>query len=626
MLHSFDTSKQTTVSADASLKGLGAVLRQDNKPVMFASRSLTDAETRYSQIERELMATVFALERFHHYVAGDRVLVETDHAPLLGLLKKPMFDQSLRLQKLRMRLLRYDFELKYVPGKLLGLPDVLSRAPLPYKADQKEIEFQTHMEKLTICENEFYNVTDRLLQIIFQAQQDDKTLQQVVQLVQNRWPKHKRDLPSDVAVYWYGHEQWEMRGPLLTFGGKIFVPKVARNVILKALHIGHIAAETMKRRARDTFYWPTLEHDAEIFQHACHTCAENAPAHPSAPLLPYPVPARPWQMCAADFAEHKGQQWLIIIDRFSKFIEAIPVSSTSSLAVRNTLSQMFARYGKPDVFLTDNATCFTARETQTFFENWEVKHVTSSPEYPRSNGLAESAVKIVKRLLKTSNNNDEFFQALMTQRMTNSRDLKAPAVINFARDVKTCLPNKLNLYDANKIVIETKIALDKRNDVYKEKHDKHCRSNPRFSKGQPVWANINGKVQAGVLEEQDTNPRSWNVRLNDGSSYRRNEAHLAKRTSCYMATENSTTAEKGDESRKEKTNPERYQQRQQQQPETNIPTTNQPIPEENPEIKQQQQRQQPHEQSEEPLLAHNRRQQPLRRCGPPDRYGLAYEH
>ena len=78
----FDRNKETTIQVDASSRGLGAVLLQDNEPVACASKSLTETECRYANIERELLAVVYGCERFHTYICGSNFVVETDHKPL----------------------------------------------------------------------------------------------------------------------------------------------------------------------------------------------------------------------------------------------------------------------------------------------------------------------------------------------------------------------------------------------------------------------------------------------------------------------------------------------------------------------------------------------------------------
>ena len=122
----FDKDKKHYIQTDTSLKGLGAVLLQDGHPVVYASRSLTPAEKQYSNIERELLAVVFAMERLHHYVYGYTVTVETDHKPLVSIWCKTIATASPRLQHLLLRLAQYDLDTVYLKVKKNVIADALS--------------------------------------------------------------------------------------------------------------------------------------------------------------------------------------------------------------------------------------------------------------------------------------------------------------------------------------------------------------------------------------------------------------------------------------------------------------------------------------------------------------------
>lgn len=108
--------KPVTLTCDASFAGLGAACLQDRRPVTYASRSLTKTEQGYDQIEKELLAVIFACKKFHDYIIGKHVTVETDHKPLELILKKPFLSAPMRLQRMMLQLQRYDLAVGYKKG------------------------------------------------------------------------------------------------------------------------------------------------------------------------------------------------------------------------------------------------------------------------------------------------------------------------------------------------------------------------------------------------------------------------------------------------------------------------------------------------------------------------------
>ena len=128
-LHYYDRRKPVTVQADASQRGLGACLLQDGQPIAYTSKSLTDTETRYANIERELLAIVFACQQFNTYVLGRPFTVESDHKPLEMIHQKSLASAPPRLQRMLLQLQRYNVTIRYRPGKEMLLADALSRCP-----------------------------------------------------------------------------------------------------------------------------------------------------------------------------------------------------------------------------------------------------------------------------------------------------------------------------------------------------------------------------------------------------------------------------------------------------------------------------------------------------------------
>ncbi|KAG1928056.1 gag-pol fusion protein [Pimephales promelas] len=181
------------ISTDASKDGLGAVLLQAEvdgwKPIAYASRTMTQSECRYAQIEKECLGLVFGFEKFHDYVYGlSSFTAETDHKPLIAIIKKNVNQMSPRIQRLMMRLQRYDFELVYTPGKYIVLADALSRAPLTSKSSDAsftEDDVNTHVNLVV----ESLPVSDRKRKQIDEETAKDPVLQAVIQNLNNVWVK-----------------------------------------------------------------------------------------------------------------------------------------------------------------------------------------------------------------------------------------------------------------------------------------------------------------------------------------------------------------------------------------------------------------------------------------------------
>ena len=152
----YDPNAETNVSADASSFGLGAVLLQSKnstwKPFAYASRSVSDAEKRYAQIEKEALATTWGCEKFSTYLIGKSFKIETDHKPLVPLLNtKHLDDLPPRILRFRLRLAKYSYIAKHIPGKLLYAVDALSRFPVGTQEDKElQDKVQAYVNHITV--------------------------------------------------------------------------------------------------------------------------------------------------------------------------------------------------------------------------------------------------------------------------------------------------------------------------------------------------------------------------------------------------------------------------------------------------------------------------------------------
>ncbi|CAC5383949.1 unnamed protein product [Mytilus coruscus] len=281
VLSFYDVSKPVTVSCDASQCGLGAMLIQDNKPVAYASRSLTDAESRYANIERELLGVLFGLERFNDYTYGKHINVESDHKPLEMIVRKSLGCAPPRLQRMLLRLQKYDFSLKYIPGKDLVVPDMLSRAPIKINTNN-EVENDIECFVNMVIRNT--SMSDRNLEQITEETSKDDTLQTLTRLIIDCWPDEKNEVPKEVLEYWNFRDELSNVNGIILKGEKIIIPTSMRKNMLNKLHEGHFGIEKTRKLARDSIFWPGINAQITDFISKCSVCLESRRSNTKEPM------------------------------------------------------------------------------------------------------------------------------------------------------------------------------------------------------------------------------------------------------------------------------------------------------------------------------------------------------
>lgn len=191
ILQYFDPKAKSMIQADASQRGLGAVLLQRGRPIAYASRSLNTTEQNYAQIEKELLAIVFASEKFHHYIYGFHTVIQSDHKPLESIMKKPLHQISPRLQRMLLKLQKYELTIKYTKGKDMHVADALSRAFLNVSDDNSE---ETELAVHTLTNN--LPLSERRKTEFKMATKSDYVLQQVYKLIMDGWPVNINNVPQ----------------------------------------------------------------------------------------------------------------------------------------------------------------------------------------------------------------------------------------------------------------------------------------------------------------------------------------------------------------------------------------------------------------------------------------------
>nr|XP_034322405.1 uncharacterized protein K02A2.6-like [Crassostrea gigas] len=378
--------------------------------INYLAKALTDAETRYAQIEKELLAVTFGLKRFYQYTYGVDIVVQNDHKPLESILKKPLSQAPPRLQRLLLRLQKYTFNFKYRPGKELVVADALSRACLP--AGKGETQFQ---ELETFVHSVFLRSIpmsrDILNDICRETGRDDE-LSLVKDCIQNDWPLSRNRYTHK---YWKIKDQLKVVDDLMFKGNRIVVPTVLQPEILKRLHTGHMGTEKTKRTARNIVYWPNINRDVDEMISQCNTCMDFRNQNPKEPLVSTPIPEGPWQTVGTDLFTLHGSDYLVVTDYYS-------------------------RYGIPFEVISDNGTRYTSQEFREFAQNWNFQHTTSSPYHQQAKGLAERTVQTAKRLLeKAKTDGKDPYLGLLEYRNTQT-DTGSPAQLLMSRELRSILP------------------------------------------------------------------------------------------------------------------------------------------------------------------------------------------
>lgn len=405
VLAHFDPDAPLVLTVDAGPCGLGAVLAHRDadgreRPIAFASRSLSASEKNYSQIQKEATAIIFGVKHFHQYVYGrqEPFILKTDHRPLLSIFGKDngvSVTAALRLQRYAIILSAYNYIPKYIDGKNNEVADYFSRSPLSATiGEDKQDEGSSRYFFFLEASVEPVLFSDIKREIVA-----DEVLRTVTKYMINGWPRKINC--KLVAPYFQCKTDLEVIDGCLFRGHRIVIPTIYRERMLKELHAAHFGIVKTKSAARSRMWWPGIDADIERWVGACAACAAVRSAPPSAPPAPWPRPPAPWHRIHIDYMSIGQAVYLIVVDAFSKWLECIHMDrGTSTHALIQKLKEMFSRFGVPNVIVSDNDVKISSAEFHTFCRVNGIEHVTSPIYHPASNGQAENSVKTCKKMIK----------------------------------------------------------------------------------------------------------------------------------------------------------------------------------------------------------------------------------
>uniref|UniRef100_A0A914VNX9 RNA-directed DNA polymerase n=1 Tax=Plectus sambesii TaxID=2011161 RepID=A0A914VNX9_9BILA len=401
----YNPDEEIIVAADASAYGIGARIYHryangQEKVIAYASKKLDAAQKNYGQIEKEALALVFAITKFHQYLFSREFTLLTDHKPLVTIFgdkKGVPVTAASRLQRWAIKLLGYTFTIEYRKIEDFGQVDGLSRLPA---SDDKDFDSSANRKDVklyqVVAENQEafrpVSTTD-----ILRETKKDATLQRVKKAIDHGWFEK-----PDAALqpyFKYRHDLNVIKG-CICWGARTVIPPSLCARVLQTLHKTHPGIVAMKSIARQHCWWPGISDDIVKLVHDCTSCATAQKTPQKTTLSCWPLTQCAMERVHIDYAEYKGKQLLLLVDAYSKWLKVIPMTSTTAAATAAALyGKVFSAFGYPQLIVSNNGRQFASEEFASFCHAHGIQHLFSPAYHPQSNGQVEREVDFIKRAL-----------------------------------------------------------------------------------------------------------------------------------------------------------------------------------------------------------------------------------
>ncbi|XP_037942899.1 uncharacterized protein K02A2.6-like [Teleopsis dalmanni] len=307
----YDDKKPIVLAVDASKYGIGAVISHryadgSEKPIAYASKKLNSSQERYSQIEKEALAIIYGVTKFHQYLYGRRFELITDHQALTTLFnpnrKLPVMALH-RLQRWAIVLQAYEYIIRFKSSSQNANADALSRLPCgdDIQFDRKEVVMLDDVDTV------YQNAVDYLpvnATLVKDMTANDNTLQRVSRYVQDGWPEQLPKSEGSIKPYFNRRFCLSFQNGVLLLQAeytRVVLPKALQSQVLNLLHEGHWGKGRMKQMARRYVWFPLIDKAIERIHDDCSSCQQGA-SQPKREFSAWPEPSRPWERVHLDFA------------------------------------------------------------------------------------------------------------------------------------------------------------------------------------------------------------------------------------------------------------------------------------------------------------------------------------
>ena len=454
------------------------------------------------------MWIVFACEKFSDYIYGQRFNIYNDDMPLKGIFNKPLLKAPARIQLFLLLLQQYNFYMHYVKGKLLYVPDTLSRTSLP----ERDLESYGHSitSNMPISESrslEFQEETKK-----------DKVLQTLSHQIMKGWLLNRNEVDESIRPYFNIRDELTIHEGIVMRGNRIIVPINMRKEMKQLLHKGHIGITKITAIAQETLYWPGISSMFKDLVSPCSSCKEYQNKQSIETLSHHDIPNIPWTKMGTDMFHLFNKEYLIVVDYTTNYFDTSFLPDTESKTVVKHTKNIFAKYGIPKKTFSENGPEFASRRYKQFCKKNDISHDTSSPEHSNSNGLVERTIQTVKQTLrKAKRSNNDVHLALRALKSTPGiKNQPSPACMFFNRNIGTVVPSITGNTGLKKNYFQLPKSSPGRDLIPLKSED-----SVRFrGKGDKTWS------RKGSVLERLSQPRSWKVLIDKGTVLRRSRKSL----------------------------------------------------------------------------------------------------
>ena len=341
----FSKDKETLLQTDTSKKGFDAVLIQDNKRVFFTSNALTPSEK--------------------NYLYGVHFTPQSKQKLLVKLFIKHLCDPPLRIQRIAIHSWQYNFNTVWTKRKLNMITDIHKSASANTKFESQhalsrvspqDVEPNIEKEPPIFAVNTLTNFQEGEEKMALKEETaNDPELSALHKLISEGWPPKRSSVPDNLKDYWNYRDELTVENGILLKSHKFIVPKNLQSVYIDKIHAGHLGINKSLQKAREYLFWKGYTKDISEAIDKCALCQENAPSNPQRFQYISEVPPHPWHTLGTDLFYHRKQDYLVLVDYFSKFLIVRKLHNSTTGAVVKELSITFSEYGMPFIIRSDKS-------------------------------------------------------------------------------------------------------------------------------------------------------------------------------------------------------------------------------------------------------------------------------